>query len=383
MKRSESHNVVDVGVVGGGPAGAAVALALRRLGYSTAVIERSDYRDVRIGETLPPAVKPLLSRLGVWDQFVSQEHSPAFGIRSAWGGDRPYEHDFIFNAYGSGWHVERARFDSMLVQCAEHAGVTVYRQSLLTACKTSHDGNWEIEITRRDTPLRLLTKFLIDATGRASAFACGRGCKRIIVDSLIGIIGFFNPGSVRVAPDSFTLIEAVETGWWYSASLPDARLVVAFMTDADIYAGARRHSRDYWQQQFHATQHTRSRVKHNSEIPNLIVVPANSSRLEHDGKGKWLAIGDAAMAFDPLAGQGVYQALHSASRAAEAIDQHLHGDNRALPDYSVATEQDFERYLLARRMFYCREQRWPNSTFWKRRVSDQVSAKQVLSTANA
>ncbi|MGH9931319.1 MAG: NAD(P)/FAD-dependent oxidoreductase, partial [Pyrinomonadaceae bacterium] len=219
MRRSGNHNI-DVAVVGGGPSGAAAALALRRLGYSTVVIERSDYRGVRIGETLPPAVKPLLVSLGVWDQFVAQNHSLAFSIRSAWGGDNLYDNDFIFNPYGAGWHVDRVCFDEMLANCAEQAGAGLYRNARLLSCENCSAG-WRIAFADDDGQHRFRAKFLVDATGRTSYVARKQGAKRITGDRLIGVFFFFSLNSRKSAIDVSTLIEAVEDGWWYSAGLPD------------------------------------------------------------------------------------------------------------------------------------------------------------------
>ncbi len=49
----------DVVILGGGPAGAAVAITLARAGHSVVVIEKSHYDQVRIGETLPPRARLL------------------------------------------------------------------------------------------------------------------------------------------------------------------------------------------------------------------------------------------------------------------------------------------------------------------------------------
>lgn len=378
--RQNGIRETDIAVIGGGPAGAAIALELTRGGYSTIVIERSDYRGVRIGETFPPAVQPLLVSLGIWDRFLAQKHSRSFGIRSAWGQAELYDNDFIFNPYGAGWHVDRVSFDEMLASFAEKAGASLYRGARLLSSENDNAG-WKIEFADGDGTRRFRAKFLVDATGRSSFVARKQGAKRITCDRLIGVFFFFSLNCQKSAIDDSTLIEAVEDGWWYSAVLPDSRLVLAYMTDADLYARARKQANYSCLRNLQQTKHSKLRVEPYVLTRGPFIVPANSSRLDPSTNGNWLAIGDAAMAFDPLSGQGVYTALRSALRAAEAIDQHLTGNTSALPEYSVTAGQDFDRYLLTRRMFYSKEQRWPCSTFWKRRVSDRITAEHpALST---
>jgi flavin-dependent dehydrogenase len=362
----------DVAVLGGGPAGSAAALRLTAMGYSTVVVERSDYRGVRVGETLPPAIRRLLVDLGIWDRFVAQGHSPAYGIRSVWGRDEVYENDFIFGPYGAGWHVDRVRFDSMLASCAESAGATVYRDARVSSCRIDGSRYCEIDIVSGSRSHSLRSKFTIDATGRTSWLARKQGARRITLDRLIGVLGFLAPIPGKKAPDDTTLIEAVENGWWYSAVLPDSSLIAAYMTDADIYAKGRGHSDDYWRQQLKKAKYTLARARHYAPAADLMVVPANTSRLDRAGTGNWLATGDSVMALDPLSGQGVYKAMESGLRAAHAVHDHLTGKLPALQEYGAAVEQDFKKYLRARSTFYGTEKRWPHEIFWQRRVSKEI-----------
>jgi flavin-dependent dehydrogenase len=341
---------------------------LVKRGYSAAVIERSDYRSPRIGETLPPAIKQLFVRLGVWEQFLAEKHLPSFGIRSAWGANRLRDNDFIFNPYGAGWHVDRARFDEMFARCAEEGGARLYRRAKVCNLQ-GDDQDWKIQFSCGNRLRRLQTKFAVDATGRAAWFARKRGARRLPADRLLGVVGFFTKHSRAPSTDTSTLIEAVEHGWWYSAVLPDSRLVIAYMTDADLYATAQKQASQYWLGQLESTTHTRSRLTGYALPSSPRVVAANSFRLDRVEHGNWLAIGDAAMAFDPLSGQGIYKALQSALAGADSIERYFKGGGLALREDAVTAEQNFHRYLLARSAFYSKERRWPDSTFWRRRIS--------------
>jgi len=113
---------IDVIIVGGGPAGCSTALALARAGITVTILERSRYEKFRVGETLPPEARLPLTVLGVWEEFLADQHVESPGIAFAWGGPNLYDNDFIVNPCGPGWHIDRRRFDLMLARAAAAAG---------------------------------------------------------------------------------------------------------------------------------------------------------------------------------------------------------------------------------------------------------------------
>src|SRR4051812_49869897 len=82
---------VDVVVVGGGTAGAAVAVALRRQGLSVLVLDRGEERARRVGETLAGVGTLLLAELDLDHDFRAQGHREAYARRAIWGSDEPRE----------------------------------------------------------------------------------------------------------------------------------------------------------------------------------------------------------------------------------------------------------------------------------------------------
>ena len=125
----------DVIVIGGGPAGAATALHLARAGRIVVLIERSTYDDLRLGETLPPAVNPMLRDLGLWSDFLAMDPVPSYQTASAWGAPDIAARSFILSAHGHGWHVDRARFDALIASAAEAAGANVQRDTVALEVK--------------------------------------------------------------------------------------------------------------------------------------------------------------------------------------------------------------------------------------------------------
>ena len=362
---------IDVFVIGGGPAGSAAALKLARAGRAVALAERSHYEQSRIGETLPPVAQLTLASLGLWERFERQGHAPSYSIRSAWGRPQLYEQDFGFHPYGSGWHVDRRSFDAMLAEAAADEGATICRGSRVTEITREADVEWRIRLEDQDGHRQFRASFIVDATGRVASFARRRGAIRRAHDALIGVVVFLAPVSSRVKPEFYTLVEAIETGWWYSALLPDERLVAVYMTDADLLPRGRRQFPAFWQTQLERADHTLARLRSFKPASAPRVVVANSSRLDSVTGGGWLAVGDAAMAFDPLSAQGVLQALESGARAGQALNRCLAGDAHALGRYAADTQASFSEYSRLYENYYGREQRWPHSIFWRRRSASR------------
>ncbi len=355
----------DVAVIGAGPAGAAVAIALARAGRRVVLADRNALPCRAVGESVPPSIRMALERLGVWREFESDGHVPSLGNRSAWGSPVQADRDFLFSPYGHGWHLDRPRFDMMLRRAALAAGADTRFGRALSSAK-SCDSGWRLRLEGEDGGLEIDARFVIDASGRAAAFARHRGVRHPPLDHLIGAVAYFDRGATAAR---VTLVEAAEDGWWYSAPLPDRRLVAAYMTDAgrlrgsDLRAGA-------WYERLARSVLTRERItRHGGRLEaEPLIVPAYSACLSAAAGRRWLAAGDAAASFDPLSSQGISTALDKGLEAAAAVDAALATDDEApLAAYAAGIRRTFEDYLAERSRHYRLEQRWPASHFWRQR----------------
>jgi flavin-dependent dehydrogenase len=357
-----SSEAFDVIIIGGGPAGAAAAITLAVCGIRTAIIERSDYSTLRVGETLPPAIRSPLINLGVWQDFLEDGHIESFAIRSAWGAPQPRDSAHIYNPYGSGWHVDRARFDRMLVIAAMNASAILLTQARITNLSHDQMSNWQVTILQHKRSRYLHAPFLIDASGQRAAIPAGFSRSFHVVDRLIGVVQFF-----ALVTEPYALVEAEAYGWWYSAPLPHGRLVVVHMTDADLFSHSGCSPHYYWHRQLVEAPLTFARTGHQTALAEPKIVSAASLIRTPVCGSDWLAAGDASIAFDPLSGQGVYNALKGGILAAEAVIARLRGNKEAFIEYSEWINSQFSNYLRIRSAFYSKEQRWPHSPFWRRR----------------
>lgn len=344
----------DAAVVGGGPAGATVALSLVRRGWRVCLFERTGFDGERYGETLPPEINPLLRELEVFEPFRALAPLESPGIVSDWGGLR-HEQDYLRNPHGSGWHVDRNRFDAMLCRQAADAGVECFERyrAVVSRCKT---GWWHVG--------EIHARVLVDASGR-DGLRIDPGDERETEDRLLAIVlRLTYPDGAP--PDLRTYVESAPDGWWYSAPVPQGGMIAMFFTDCDLY------SRQglVLEQQLSGHSLTAGRLQCAEAVKTRTVYVASSCRKAISGEA-WLAVGDSATSYDPLSGRGIFKTMRQGTNAAIAVDGFLRGNVGLLADYAALVRAEFDAYVLQRRAHYAAETRWQGRQFWdKRRQSN-------------
>ena len=285
---------------------------------------------------------------------------------SSWGRDEVRFTDYLNHPERHGWRLDRDAFDAMLASEGARRGVTMIEAAISALARNA--GDWRVTIGKNEIAARVI----VDATGRHAAIARRIGARKVVFDQLVGIAGMFTPAAA--IERSFPLIEARPDGWLYSVIVPNGQLAVVAMTDSDIAHANGLHDSSSWQRWIGAAPHTQYRLEGAGLLSGPIAASAGSRRLDRAAGETWLAVGDAAAAFDPLSSQGIIKALDSGIAAASAITEHLAGESAALLAYARSIEEDYDSYLALRTRYYRMEQRWISEPFWHRR-SDIAAAE--------
>jgi flavin-dependent dehydrogenase len=95
--------------------------------------------------------------------------------------------------------------------------------------------------------------------------------------------------------------------------------------------------------------------------------PVSSFHLDPPCGDDWLAVGDAAGAYDPLTSQGIYKALAGGLQAGDAIARRLAGETGDFSAYGESLSRSWQEYRRLRSYLYALEGRWPDQPFWQAR----------------
>jgi flavin-dependent dehydrogenase len=313
----------DVAIVGAGPAGAAAAITLRRRypELSVALFEATRYDSPRLGEILSPAARAVLDQLGVLDSFEREGFRRVHGSAVSWGAPILAESAHLFTFHGPGWHLDRARFDAFLAREAERCGLELRCGERVTGAPDA--------------------RFVIDTTGRTASIARAAGARVVADDHLTAFVCWLQSPE---DDDPRTVIERVEGGWWYTAALDNGKRVAAFLSET-------RSDPARWHEYLARTRYV---SRYGGEVlSGPTVRAANSQHLEPVCGDGWLAAGDAAMALDPLSGQGIVAALRCGIFAGYATgDWLMRRDENALARYRRFIAVALESYQRVRGRYY-------------------------------
>jgi flavin-dependent dehydrogenase len=305
--------------------------------------------------------------------FLTHGHTPCHVTRSSWGGAEVIEQDALRNLDGHGWHLDRDRFDAWLAGVAAERGAALLTHTrLLGVQREAHpQARWQMDLERMGKPLRVQAELLIDASGRDGALAKYVGSKRQAAGKLVcGWLFGHDSGAAA----GISELHAEAEGWWYSSSSPGRRRLLAFYTDADLPAARAAHSAHGLLARFAKVPQLQRRLTEQGFRTDGEhgFCAAHGATLDQPWGEGWLAVGDAALAFDPLSSQGLFNALYTGLAGAEAAHRHLQGEAGALADYGGELKRVRQAYSEHLDAWYRQENRWPESVFWQRRHKSAI-----------
>ena len=320
----------DVAVIGGGPAGSTAATLLARQGLRVMLFEKELFPRYQLGESLMVStVHGICPLLGIQEAVATAGFVRKPGGIFGWGAsDALWALPFTQAGHlaktgvNYAYHVERSRFDSILLDHARRSGVAV-RQGWRVESIERRDGRVSGVVAHREgRTIACACNFVVDASGASSGSIGPKVHSRFFRN--VGISGYFR-GASRLDPplEGGGISEAIDEGWlWFLPLSPELTSVGVVL---DAHASKLGESTEALLNGAVArSRHVRDLVANGSRIREGIY---GQTRIRSDysylrdcfARDGIFLCGDAAAFLDPLFTTGVHLATYSALLAARSI----------------------------------------------------------------
>ena len=315
--------VKTVAIIGGGPSGLTLASLLAMRGVNVTVFEDGKRPDLIVGESLVPAIVPVLRRLGIEERVAAIGlHKP--GVSFTMPGRERVNFDFRnverCNLPTYAYNVPRPAFDEILDVRATELGARRVR----TRAKLERDGEKGLRLGEETLALAPWLEgrqpdLLVDSTGRSRLFA-----RLLEIPSEAGprrdVAHFAHfEGFEENEPRGQVVIGWLQAGWNWRIPLP-GRLSVGVVMNKDDAAQLGSSPEERLENAIardpilRAAGPNRRRV---SEVATYTNYQLISSRGFGPG---WAMTGDAFGFVDPMLSPGLWLALRSAELLSEHLD---------------------------------------------------------------
>jgi len=298
--------VVDVAIVGGGPAGSTCAAFCAAAGLRTLVLEREKFpREKVCGDCINPACWPILEKLELNEQIRNSPHNVLKAVEFIAIGGQKLRID-LPSEDKSEIAIKRSLFDHLLLNRARTLEAEIREQATLIALDRTAAKNWKIDIVRETFAARVV----VAADGRNSTVARLRNLlprperERVALQAHIPLPRDFGNRIV---------LQFLPEGYSGQAPVNDRELNLCLVGKPPTISSLR----TWAEQQFNLP----------ADQPWRTITPLTRAPISAAHENLFF-IGDAARVVEPFTGEGIYYALRSGELAANAIIKILRGEDR-------------------------------------------------------
>jgi len=338
----------DVVIVGGGVSALILSILLKEKNIDHLVLNRVEKRKtLELPETIPPSALALLESLNLLELF-EKSSSKTFGYHSIWNSAVVTTDNFFnHNPYKYGLKLNKRKLLSDLEELVTDQVIEF--NNLLEIDRSDEEVTVKIE---SDNTLQTITsRVIVDATGRNRAVLKHLGVGDESFGNQVALschLPYFKHSQL-IHP---VFVESFENGWGIVSSLNEQINGITLYTEKGSPLIPQLKDSRNWKEVLSNTQLLKDFLPDDLAC-KIVGGKANSSRAAQIAGSNWLAIGDAAIAFDPLSSHGNSNAIYCANFASNTIESYLINDtDPSFKNYEDTICQVFNEYLKQKTKLY-------------------------------
>ena len=359
----------DIAVLGGGPAGSLAATFLARAGYDVVLLEKQAHPRPTVGESLIPDFWRYCDDAGCTGAIEAEQFIRKAGGTVDWHGETRHVAFKDFGYTRPALHVERDRFDEILLRHAAAQGVQVFERVSVHEVDLAPERPTVAWRTADDSRAgKLQCRVVVDASGQACLIGRQLGLRRMDdAFRFMSVWGYFENskyfaadgsvhahGSAREQPPTTyvaSVPDAGDWGWIWHITMRRTTSVGFVLPRETIRAV--KQSGQSWQSFFLQRCDSMPRLKMLLSDARLVensvrVIRDYSYRSARFSDRNSYLVGDAAGFVDPIFSIGVLLGMYSARGAAWAIDRGLRAPQKAEHYRNIYESQLADRMEMAR-----------------------------------
>lgn len=357
----------DIGIIGGGPAGASMAAYLAKAGLSCVVCEGELFPRPHVGESFVPASTRVFKEIGFLDKLDKAGFPHKYGgawttngkgavYTDSWEGLSPDCHVHVRFAEREQpgvdrnytFHVDRAKFDLMLLQHAHELGATVYEGIRVQNVDFSEPGRPRLNLALGAKNTHLNVRMVVDASGRRTLL--GNQLKLRIHDAVFdqyAIHAWFEGFDRRAMAKSAALDDYIfihhlplVNSWIWQIPISETVTSIGVVTQKKHFAKSKQAREAFFWHCLESRPEIAELLRKATQLRPLKEEGDYSYAMKQICGDNFVLVGDASRFVDPIFSTGVSIALNSSRFASADIIRAAESG-----DFSKQQFQTFESTL--------------------------------------
>jgi len=328
----------DIGIIGGGPAGSAMAGYLAKAGVNCVVFERELFPRPHVGESLVPSSTRVFRDLNFLDQMEEAKFPHKFG--AVWTADDKkgaYDHDWdglapdchadirfeerqqdgVDKNYT--YHVDRGKFDLLLLQHVNRMGAAVY-EGVKVSRVDFGEQHPVVHFNMGKKEMGVSVKMVIDASGRQTFL--GNQLKLKIKDTVFdqyAIHTWFDNYDRKIFAKKdthrdyiFIHFLPISNSWIWQIPITDTITSIGVVTQKKNFAKAKEEREKFFWNSVQSRPAIADALHKADRLRPFKDEGDYSYAMKQLAGDRFILIGDAGRFVDPIFSTGVSIALNSA-----------------------------------------------------------------------